>query len=276
VPADVALLATRFGRSARSGPQSWSFTMHGPTEFWDARSFGLAEKVRRAHAVVCISDFARSQLMALVDERHWDKLRVIHCGLELERYRPSDAPAGERLRVLSVGRLVPEKGQAVLLHAIDALVRRGLDVELELVGDGPSRARLEALVSELGLSDRVSFAGAVGQDEIGEHYRAATVFCMASFSEGVPVVLMEAMASGRPVLATAIAGVRELVRDRVTGLLVSPGRADELADALATVAADGGLRRRLADAGRAHVAANYDIDRSAAELERMFASLVAG
>ncbi|HWE34136.1 MAG TPA: glycosyltransferase [Solirubrobacteraceae bacterium] len=277
VPADVAMLAADFGHSARTGPQSWSFTMHGPTEFWDARWFSLADKVRSADAVVCISDFARSQLMALVDESHWSKLQVVHCGVESERYPAVEPSAdGGRIRILCVGRLVPEKGQAVLLHALASLVSRGVDAEVELVGAGVSRGSLESLAGRLGLDGRVVFAGAVGQDRIDDHYRCCDVFCLASFSEGVPVVLMEAMASRRPVVATAIAGVRELVRDRETGIVVSPGRADQLADALAELARDDALRARLAEAGRTHVAECYDVDRSAAQLDRLFAGLVAG
>ncbi len=275
VPSDVALLASHFGRLANAGPRSWSFTMHGPTELWDVRWFGLAEKVRDAAAVVCISEFARSQLMALVEERHWSKLRVVRCGVRPSAYADvGDPPRGRRARILCVGRLVPEKAQTMLLRAVSLLTRRGVEAELELVGDGPNREALEELSARLELEDRVHFAGPVGQDVIKAHYETATVFCLPSFSEGVPTVLMEAMACGRPVVTTAIAGVRELVRDGETGVLVSPGRADELADALEMLLDDEPMCRRLGEAGRGHVADFYDIDTNGRQLAELFATLL--
>jgi colanic acid/amylovoran biosynthesis glycosyltransferase len=274
VPSDVALLASHLGRRAGSGPRSWSFTVHGLIEVWDAQPRRLAEKIRRADAVVCVSDFTRSQLMALVDERHWPKLRVVHCGIQPALYAGvGDAPLG-RPRILCVGRLAPEKGQALLVGALALLAERGIDAELELVGDGPNRDALTRQVTALGLGDRVRFAGAVGQDVIAAHYEAATVVCLASFCEGVPVVLMEAMACRRAVIATSVAGVRELVRDGETGLLVSPGREDQLADALQTLLGDPGLRNRIAEAGLRHVARSYDVDASAVELLELFNELL--
>jgi colanic acid/amylovoran biosynthesis glycosyltransferase len=269
-PADVALLAAHFGELSRSGPSTWSMTMHGPTEFWNARWFRLSEKIRRAHGIVCISDFARSQVMALVDEEHWAKLEVVHCGLIPESYEGISAPASPRPQILSVGRLVPDKGQAVLIQAHASLRQSGHDIDLVLVGSGPGRAGLEGLATQLGVADHVIFTGPVSQDEIKQHYEAASVFCSSSFSEGVPVVLMEAMACGRPVVASAIAGVRELVQDGETGLVVSPGRVDELAQAITRLIEDPQLRRRLGDAGQRYVAREFNVRRSAIQLELFF------
>lgn len=269
-PADVALLAAHFGELSRMGPSTWSMTMHGPTEFWNTRWFRLPEKIRRAHGIVCISDFARSQVMALVDEEHWAKLQVVHCGLIPERYEGIPAPPTSRPQILSVGRLVPDKGQAVLVKAHASLRQSGHDVDLVLVGSGPGRTGLERLATQLGVADHVIFTGPVGQDEIKQHYAAASVFCSSSFSEGVPGVLMEAMACGRPVVATAIAGVRELVQDGETGLIVSPGRVDELAHAIARLIEDPQLRQRLGDEGRRHVAREFNVRRSAVQLELFF------
>lgn len=273
-PADVALLAAHFAGAAGSGPGSWSLTVHGPVELCDVSRFSLAEKVRRADAVVCISDFARSQLMALVDDRQWAKLRVVHCGVARSEYRHPDRPSGARPRVLCVGRLVGEKGHAVLLNAFALLAREGYDFEAVLVGSGPLRDRLQRLAAKLEIADRVAFAGALGHDQVGRCYASASLFCSASFAEGLPVVLMEAMASERPVIATAIAGVRELVRDGETGLLVTPGRADELARAIARLLESPALRARLASAGQGHIAREFDIDRSAAQLEELFGQIL--
>lgn len=272
VAADVAALTAELGRRLDGSGWTWSFTMHGPTEFADVEGFALPWKVAHADAVVCISDFCRSQLMGLVTEAAWPKLHVVHCGVPLESFVPIERTAGGPLRVLCVGRLVPEKGQALLLDAVRRLLDDGVDVRLTLVGDGPRRAALETRAADLGLGDAVSFAGAVGQDEIRTHYAEADVFALPSFAEGVPVVLMEAMATGLPVVTTRIAGIAELVEDGVSGCVLPPGRADLLADALAALAADPERRQRMGKAGRAAVEAGFDIERSAAELVSCFAT----
>ena len=273
-PADLSLLAARFGARAKSGPRTWSMTMHGPTEFSDARWFGLAEKLRRADGVVCISDFARSQVMALIDQEQWGKLSVIHCGLLAERYEAQSVARGARRQILCVGRLVSEKGHAVLLEAHASLRQSGHDVDLVLVGSGPCRASLERLAAQLGVADHVHFTGPLGEDEVRQLYADAAVFCSSSFAEGVPVVLMEAMASGCPVVASAIAGVRELVRHRETGLLVSPGRADELVEAISELLENAELSKKLSEAGRRYVADEFDVRDSAAALQAFFESML--
>ena len=269
VSADIAMLASHLGKRSGEGPTGWSATVHGLIELRDVQWPRLAKKIGDADAIFCISDFTRSQLMAIVAEDQWPKLHVVRCGIEPSRYEAIGEPPAGRPRVLCVGRLVPEKGQSVLLHAFARLVERGVDAELELVGSGPAENGLKRLAERLGLADRVIFAGAIGQDAIGAHYQAASVFCLPSFYEGIPVVLMEALACRRPAIATAVAGVRELVRDGETGLLVTPGREDDLADALERLLEDPALRRRLAEAGRRYVAEHYDIEASAARLSRL-------
>ncbi len=277
-PPAIAALATRFARRSRGvgGPRSWSATVHGPVEFLDRR---LGTKLADAVGVVCISDFARSQVMTQLDETHWDKLEVVHCGLDVAgfgaRGNGSAAPAEEAperrtVRLLCVGRLISLKGQAILLEAMAELLARGLDVRLTVVGDGPRREELIARGEQLGLADRVEWTGAVGQDEISHYYAEADVFCLPSFAEGVPTVLMEAMLTKTPVVATRIAGVAELVDDGESGLLVPPGRADLLAAAVERLARDPGLRSRLAGAGRGKVEAEFDAARSAERLARLF------
>jgi glycosyltransferase involved in cell wall biosynthesis len=181
--------------------------------------------------------------------------------------------AGVAFSILTVGRLVAVKAHGVLVEAFAALVAAGVDARLTLVGDGPRSDALEARVRDRGLSDRVTFAGRVGQDEIGAFYKAADVFCLPSFAEGVPVVLMEAMASGLPVVSTAVNGIPELVEDGVSGLLVVPGRSDLLAAALRKLADDPALRAELGEAGRARVAESFEVDACAAQLAEHFAAL---
>ncbi|MEW6251303.1 MAG: glycosyltransferase family 4 protein, partial [Planctomycetota bacterium] len=208
----------------------FSFTCHGSELRAPERHF-LAEKIARAAFVACVSWYGRAQLMLLCPPEHWPKLHVVRCGLP-----PLDAPtrrrAGVRPRVLCVGRLSAEKGHQVLFQALSALRARGVDLDCTLVGDGPQRAALMAESTALGLSDRVRFAGGLELDQVLEHYGQADVLVLSSLSEGVPVVLMEAMALGCPVVATSVGGVPELVRNRETGLLVPPGNPRELADAL--------------------------------------------
>lgn len=197
-----------------------------------------ADRRDQEQTVVTISDFGRSQVLTLLDEKDWSKVRGVRCGLNPEVFDlrlPTEEPL---VRVLCVGRLVHLEGQSLLVEAVARLRSEGLPVDLVLVGDGPKRSELEEQVRRLGLDDHVSFAGAVGQDEILDHYRAASLFCLPSFAEGLPVVLMEAMAVGLPVVTTRIMGVPELVEDGVSGRLVAPGRrALDSADAFRTLEA---------------------------------------
>lgn len=269
VAADLSWLATVFGNHTGDGTWSWSMTVHGPTEFAAVEEFNLARKVAAADRVVCISDFCRSQLMALSAPAEWPKLVVVHCGADLDRYAYREPRAAEpgHLDILSVGRLVPEKGQSLLLDAVAALAAEGLDVHLTVVGNGPDAEALKAQAHRLDPGGRrVSFTGPLGQDRLPEVFAAHDVFCLPSFAEGVPVVYMEAMAVGLPVVATRIAGVPELIEDGQSGLLVPPGRADAVADALRRLALDHELRRRLAEAGRRSVEDAFDARQLAARL----------
>ena len=271
VGSDVAMLAAEFGRGT-GADWSWSFTMHGSTEFYDVAEHHLAEKARDARFVACVSHFTRSQMMMWVEREHWDKLHVVRCAVDLSVFAPP-ARNGDRggFRVLTVSRLVLGKGVPLLLGAIAELRAQDLDAELVVVGDGPERAACEREAERLGISDSVRFTGAVGQDEIRAHYAAADAFCLPSFAEGVPVVLMEAMAMELPVVATRITGIPELVEDGENGLLVTPARSDEIAEALARLAASEPERRAMGAAGRAAVGEDFSLDRVAREKASLFA-----
>lgn len=265
--ADVAMLVCALA-SAPGDRWTWSLTMHGPNEFYDVARLRLAVKLADADGVACISHYCRSQLMTLTPPAVWDRMRIVRCGVDTARFA---APAGGRdaagpLRVLCVGRLVPLKGQALLVRAVAALRDQGVDVDLTLVGDGPERPGLERLARELGVEDRVTCAGAVGQDRILARYHEADVFCLPSFAEGVPVVLMEAMACELPVVTTRTMGIPELVEDGVGGLLVAPGDGEALAAALARLAADPALRERLGAGGRTRVREAFELHRTLDDL----------
>lgn len=259
VGSDTSLLAAHFGGRG----WSWSFMMHGCTELFDERPHRLPEKIRRASLVICNSHFTRAQLMRLVAREQWDKLQVVPCGIDtraLDRlpHRPEAGP----LRVLTVGRLVPGKGHAVLLEALAVLRQQGISTLTTFVGHGPEREPLERLAEELRLD--VRFAGAVGQDELRAYYDDAQLFCLPTFAEGLGVVLLEAMASGLPVVSTRVMGVPEVVDDGECGLLVLPGRADLLAEAIAGLADAPSLRRRMGLAGRRRVVEEFGLERQGA------------
>lgn len=276
VAADVSWLAAHFGRmAARDDSWCWSFTMHGCVEFWEVDRFNLARKVAAADLVVCISDYTRAQLMALCDPQHWSKLHVVHCGVELERYQPHDSARSTAapVQILAVGRLSHEKGHLMLLAAVAELRRRSVFARCTLVGDGPLRGRLEAEAKRLEIEDVVTFTGAVSQDEMPAFFARADIFCQPSFAEGIPVVLMEAMAVGLPVVSTSVAGIPELVTDGHAGVLVPPGRPDLLADALSRLVASADLRIAMGRAGRAIVEQHFDVVACAARIADLFAGL---
>jgi colanic acid/amylovoran biosynthesis glycosyltransferase len=270
---DIAMLAAMYNGAHRTGPRSWSIAVHGPVEFYDVTRFRLREKLADCAFAVAVSDFGRSQLMTLAPEERWDRLVVVPCGVNPSEYTSRDGDGNDRwFNLLSVGRLVELKGHPVLLAAVAELTRRGVDVRLVLVGEGPLRPRLTTLAAELGIADRVELRGAVAHDALPSCYASADAFCLASFAEGLPVVLMEAMAGGLPVVSTQVMGIPELVEDGLSGLLVAPGRADLLADALERLARDPALRRDMGQRGRARVLERHDVAVSAEALLAKFRS----
>ena len=272
--ADVAMIIAELGN--RNAASSWSFSAHG-ADIQETDQTRLTDKIRSADGVVCVSDFGRSQLMAAVESAQWPKIAVVHCGVDIEAFPVKGAAsrAGRPLRILNVGRLVSVKGQALLLEAAALLAQRGLDYCLTIVGDGPLGNALRERTRELGIEGSVEFTGSVGQDDIATLYRDADLFCLPSLREGVPVVLMEAMASGVPVIASRIMGIPELVEDGVTGLLVPPGRADALADAIMRLAGDRELCDRLARAARGRISSDYELHGCARQMASLLADVAA-
>jgi len=257
--------------AAEMGGFSFSFTMHGPGEFFEPKLWWIDEKVRRALFVNCISYFCRSQAMVFAPLDCWSKLRVVHCGVDPSLFAMRKHE-GKGTRLLFVGRLTAAKGLPVLLDATAKLD----GITLDIVGDGPDRQVLESYAGARGVSSRVRFLGYRGQEEIRRLLSEADLFAMTSFAEGVPVVLMEAMASGVPVIATRIAGIPELVRDGQNGLLVAPGDTDATASAARALLEDAELRNRLAAAGRATIEHDYDIRAESRWLAAILTGALAG
>ena len=248
----------------------YSFTIHGPDIFFEPIHWRIDEKARRARLVACISDFCRSQLMCFADGRDWDKLHVVHCGIDPDRYATAPSHAGKRL--LFVGRLAGVKGVPVLLRALAALRDKHPTATLTLIGDGPERAALQAQAQALGLGDAARFVGYKSQSEVASAMAETDVFVLPSFAEGVPVVLMEAMAAQVPVVTTQIAGVPELVRDGESGLLVPPGDGAALQAAIDRLLDDPERRRAMGARGRAMVSQSFNVHKEAAWLSSLFAS----
>jgi glycosyltransferase involved in cell wall biosynthesis len=251
----------------------YSFTLHGPADFFEAGRWRLDEKVARARFVACISQFCRSQGMIFAAPAHWGKMHIVHCGVDPARYGGrEDRGPGAGARLLFVGRLAGVKGVPVLLAALARVLPAHPDLRLTLIGDGPERGRIEAEAARLGLGAAVTFAGYRSQDEVAAALAETDLFVLPSFAEGVPVVLMEAMASRVPVLATRIAGIPELVEDGVSGRLVAPGDVDGLAEALAALLAAPASWPEMGAAGRARVMAEFD---GATEARRLASLLTA-
>lgn len=244
----------------------YSFTLHGPTELFAPESWHIAEKVAQAKLVVCISHFARSQVMLFSDPAHWHKLRIVHCGVTPARY--AHTPAGEGpCKLLFVGRLDPVKGLRVLFEGFEAARAQVPDLQLTVIGDGADRPWVEENAARIGGIDVLGYRS---QAEVAEALGAHDALVLPSFAEGVPVALMEAMVSGRPVIATRVGGVAELVEHGVSGQMVAPGNAVELTQAMVTLARDAECRRTMGAAGRAKVCAAFDIDKEAAWLKTLF------
>jgi len=249
----------------------FSVTVHGPDEFYAVERYHLRQKVEAAAFILCIGHYARSQLQLVSPAHCWPKIEIARLGVDPVRFAPAAHVRGKRFEVLCIGRLVAAKGQHVLVDAAARLVAEGRAVTVRFVGNGPDRDSLAKHVAAAGLGDHVSLEGGIDQDRIGEFYARADCFVLASFAEGIPVVLMEAMAMGVPCVTTRITGIPELIRDGIDGLLVAPSDAEALALAIAALMDDPALCRRLAANARATVVARYDLERNTGVLAGILA-----
>lgn len=243
--------------------------MHGISETDYPAGLLLGKKIEAAKFVACVSYFGRAQAMRLVWPDRWEKLHVVRCGLPLSDL-PKHARAGAKKRIICVGRLSPEKGQAGLLEAFAKVSAHRRDLELMLVGDGPEGDDLRSRAKALGIADKVEFTGRLGEKETLDQIAASDILVLSSFMEGLPIVLMEAMAIGTAVIASRVAGIPELVEDGQSGLLFTPSSWDELADCMSRLLDDPALRKTLANNARKTVTAGFDIRNSAAQLRTLF------
>ncbi|HJP68099.1 MAG TPA: glycosyltransferase family 4 protein [Sphingomicrobium sp.] len=248
----------------------WSFTMHGISETDYPAGLMLGRKIEAATFVACVSYFGRAQAMRLVQPKHWNKLHIIRCGLPLERLPAHAASPNKATRIICVGRLSPEKGQAGLLAAFACVVREIPDIHLILVGDGPDANELRCIADRLDLGSRVTFTGRLGESEALNEIARSDILVLSSFMEGLPIVLIEAMAIGTAVIASRVAGIPELVEDGKSGLLFTPSNWDELASCMRRLSKDEQLRQELVAAGRERVSEEFDSRKSAEQLLQLF------
>jgi glycosyltransferase involved in cell wall biosynthesis len=263
--AEVVMLAHVLG-----GP-TYSFTVHGPEEFDKPQFFGLAEKVRRSAFVVAISSFGCSQLYRWAEYRHWPRIHVVHCGLEPAFHEGAPAAPSVLPRLVCVGRLNEQKGQLLLIEAAHRLAAKGIGFELVLAGDGEMRAEIESLIARHDLAGRVRITGWISSDDVRREILAARGLVLPSFAEGLPVVLMEAMALRRPVVATYVAGIPELVRPGENGWLVPAGALEELVHAMEELlACSPADLARMGEAARRRALERHSIDVECAKLVALF------
>jgi len=268
-PAEVAMLAGVLTDTP------YSFTIHGPEEFDRPQFIGLPEKIRRAAFVVAISSFGRSQIYRWIEHEQWSKVHVVHCGLDAAFRDAHTAVPSASARLVCVGRLCEQKGQLLLVAAMRRVLDRGVRFELVLAGDGEMRQAVESLVQELGLKDHVRITGWISGDQVRDEILQARALVLASFAEGLPVVIMEAMALRRPVLSTFVAGIPELVVHGESGWLFPAGDVEALAAAMqACLAASPPELEAMGAAARSRALARHDIDVEASRLHQLIQPIV--
>jgi colanic acid/amylovoran biosynthesis glycosyltransferase len=265
--AAIALLAWRL-----SGIP-YSFTAHGPDEFERAAWLSLDVKLEHAAFVVCVSSFGRSQLMRWSRPDQWHKIAVIHCGVDSSFFDAPTKPVPAVPRLVCVGRIDVQKAQIVLVRAARRLRESGICCDIVLAGDGPMRTLVEEAIQQAGMTKNIVITGWVTGEEVKSELAAARALVLPSFAENMPVVIMEALALGRPAISTYIAGIPELVRPGITGWLVPAGDEIALAEAMRE-ALESSVEKIeiMGAAGRVHIMEEHDARKEAAKLKNLFDS----
>lgn len=224
----VAMIANAMGGA------SYSFTAHGPDEFVDPTAASMHLKVQHAAFVVAISNFCRVQLIRFSRYEYWDKIIIAHCGLHVEEFEP-DFNFDENVQsLICVGRLCPQKAQLLFPAALAQIKQEFPKVHIHLIGDGESRTALETEIQKYDVADLVTLHGWKANTEVREMVKQHRALLLPSFAEGLPVVIMEAFALGRPVISTYIAGIPELV-DETCGWMIPAGSIDHIAQSIRDV-----------------------------------------
>ena len=255
---------------ALGGP-TYSFTVHGPSELEPPSAWSTREKVSDACFVVGISQFTKDKILAVTPAEHRHKVHLVRVGLELDGRPAPPVPIPAEPRILCVARLSEEKGLLVLVGAIARVRARGVDVQLDILGEGPMRAVLEKEIERLALGACVRLRGWVDEAGIEAALATSRGLVLASFAEGLPVVLMESFRAARPVVATRVGGVAELVEPGVSGWLVPPHDEEALAQAIqALLEAPVERLDAMGRAGRAAVREKHDVATECEKLARLY------
>jgi glycosyltransferase involved in cell wall biosynthesis len=259
----------------------WSLTVHGPDEFFDQERFFLRKKFESTRFLICISDYARSQALRVAPGLDPSRIDVVRLGVDCTALQPAsnresgaDGTADHApVRIVCTGRLVAAKGHRILIEALAQMAREGLALNTVLIGDGPERPAIEQQCQRSGLTEQVHLTGALNHADTLALVADADIFVLASFAEGLPVALMEAMALGVVCVSTRINGIPELIFDNRNGLLVAAGNPELLQDAIARLVRDPALRQSLGRAARQTVESTYNLSRNhdllAAALRRL-------
>jgi colanic acid/amylovoran biosynthesis glycosyltransferase len=260
---------------AQMGGFTFSFTLHGPYIFFKPYQWRLDEKIKRALFVSCISNYARSQGMIFAPMEKWKQMHIIHCGIDPTLFNPV-SHNGLGTKLLFVGRLEVVKGLPILLESLAILKQSYPNILLTVVGDGPDRKILEEMTKKMELTNNVKYVGYQSQTNVRQYIQQNDIFVMASFAEGIPVVLMEAMAAGLPVVATQIAGVSELVENNVNGYLIPPGNSSALLEPIHKLLINDKLRAKLGAAGRAKVEKDFNLQIEIGKLHKLMIGALEG
>lgn len=257
------------------GGPPFSFTVHGPDEFDRPEALSLGDKIAAAEFVAAISQFGRSQVLRWCPPDAWEKAKIVRCGINAEFRAMEPSPVPDTRQFIWVGRLASPKGLPILLEACRFLAAAGETFKVVLAGDGPLREFMARKIDELGLHEHMELAGWLGDAEIRDLIEQSRAMLVPSFAEGLPVVVMESLARGRPVIATRIAGIPELVVDGENGWIIPPGNVEALAEAMRTaLATTPATLSKMGAAGRAAALEAHDVRKSAAQLRELFSSSI--
>lgn len=257
------------------GGTPYSFTVHGPEEFDKPEFIHLAEKIRHCRFVVAISSYGKSQLYRWIPAGEWPKVKIVRCGLDASFFDQKYIAPKNQTQLLCIGRLCEQKGQLLLIEAIHQLKNEGIKCKLILAGDGPMRAEIEAKIAAYQLKDSVEITGWISSERVKQLLTESVAMVLPSFAEGLPVVIMEALALSRPVVSTYVAGIPELVQHKKNGWLVPAGDIERLKIAIKELLSSSPeVLELLGQQGWRDVSALHNIDIEAKKLAGFIAETV--
>lgn len=263
--AEVAMIVRLLG-----GPP-YSFTVHGSEEFEKAHCLGLDKKIAHAKFIAAVSSFCRGQMFRWSAISEWGKIKIIHCGVDDAFLNQQNIEAPDVRRFVCIGRLSKEKGQIILLDAFSRVLKRYPDCHLVLGGDGEMRKEIDDRIRALAISASVTVTGSLSAQQVRGEVLAARTLILPSFQDSLPTVLMEAMACCRPVIATCVGAVAELVEPGLTGWLVPAGSVEALESAmLSSLSTTISQLRSMGEAGAELVRSRHIAANEACKLIKLF------